>query len=290
MAELFSNWFVLSIISVLSLSLFYLLTKKILNGNDSDPRIFGGVMQLTVGLLALPIALVSGFKFDLSLDTILLLLLVGSVYALAASFYYTGLKKVDVSKSVIFESSGVFWSLLLGTIFLSENLNPNKIFASILIFISILIISKKQRLGLGKSELFILLASVFYAIGAVLDNYTIGFSNSSTYLSLSFLFAGAITLLTNVHRLKKHGAKMLGDSGFWKLLITNSAFIVISYWALFRAYELGGEVSILYPITHTQTVLVPIMGMVFLKEIKDLKQKFVALIVTIIALFIIRPM
>ncbi len=284
------NWFILSIFSVFTLSLFLLTTKKLLSQKNADPRIFGGLMQLSVGLIALPVAIIDGFTIDMSIKTLGLLFLTGLVYTVSATLYYTGLQKTELSVSVILESLGIFWALLFGALFLSEILVPEKAIAAVLVFLAIVIVSwVKTQIRITRSQWLILAATICYTFGAVLDKYLTGFARPTTYLSLSFLFAGTLMTVINIPRIRSVGVSMFSKMKNRMLFAASVVLVFFSYWAVFTAYTIGGDVSVIYPITHTQTVLVPILGILFLGERKNLKKKLVAVLLTLSAYLLIRP-
>ena len=86
----------------------------------------------------------------------------------------------------------------------------------------------------------------------------------------------------------KKGEDIYGvPAGYWKGVLTNGFLYSMAFWALFSAYQSGGEVSRMFPMTLSTSVLVPIMGIVVLKEFDGLKRKLVATVILIFGIFLI---
>lgn len=283
------NWFTLTVASVLALVSFYFLTKKALNSPHVDSRFYGSFMQIATGLVSLPIALLYGFHFQVTQESLLLLVGMAIAYVIGPSLYYIGLQKVDLSETTILDSSGVIWSLILGAILLGEQPTWNKVIGIVFILAAILIIAIKKgnRVHFTKYQILILIAPFFYSLAAVFDNRLLTFSNPISYLSLSFLIAGCCMFLTNIGRLKTAGLPMLRDISIVKILIVNGFFLTLTYTLVYAAYNLGGEVSRMYPIQQVESVIVPLLSIYILKEKDRIPQKIVAAVVGFLGVIII---
>ncbi len=283
------NWFSLTLVNVFCLTSFYLLTKKILTTNN-DPTLYGGLMNFLAGVFGLVLIIFSGFDFRLTFQSGSILLAQGIIYAIAISFYYKGLQKVDLSKGIILGATSVIWSLVIGRLLLKETLTLKTITAALLIFTSVIIVSynKKSLAKFTRAELFILIAAIFYTIGACIDNYMVNFSSPTSYLSLSFLMPGIVVVLVNLNKLRLTGKSMIKDAFFIKGLLMNSFILVVAYTALFYAYKMGGQISKIYPITGTQTVIIAVLSIIFLKENKNIARKILAAFLTFAGMMLIR--
>lgn len=277
-------WLIYIIIALVTESVFALLSKKVLSVDDVDPRIYGSLMQILVGLMGFGLVIFNGFNFEFTYYSTGLLLLMGLAYTVAASSYYVGLKGIEISKGIIYESTSVFWSFVLGLLILSEDFSIQKIVGVVLIFSAIFILSykKSQKINLGKYELLIILSGLFYSFAAVIDKVLLNFSDPITYLAINFLIAGTMMLATNICRLKKIALPLVRNRNFMKQLFIACSFILVSVLALFKAYDIGGEVSVLYPIYSTKAILTAVLGVVFLKEENNLIKKGFALILSFI--------
>jgi drug/metabolite transporter (DMT)-like permease len=286
------TWFHFTIASIFFLASYYFFSKKLFKEeNEVDPRFYGACLQFVTGLLALPFALINGFNFNVTPVSIGLLVTTALAYTIGPSLYYIGLKHVDLSETTVLDASGIFWSLAFGGYLLNESFTQEKIVGSALILIAIVIVTYKKGkklFAMSKYEAFILTSPIFYALGATLDNKLVTFSNAASYLAISFMTAGVSMFIFNAHRLKSVGLTSIKNKKFIKTVFLNAIFVSLTYFFVLRAYELGGEVSRMYPIQQTESVLVPLIAIVLLKERKRLPQKIVAAVIAFIGLLLIK--
>ena len=263
------TWLVWTLLSVLSIVFYYFFSKRMFNEDKNvDPRFYGGLLQLFVGMLALVPAIISGWKFEWNYTNILWLVVVGITYTIGPSLYYIGLKHTHLSVTTTLDASGAIYALMLGTLVLGELLFWQKVVGAGLILLGIVIVAGKSSAlnKLTKHETLLLIAPFFYAIGAIADKTLIESSNALSYLALSFLVAGITMTAVNIPRLKSVGAENVTKPSFLKIVVINAVFVAISGYASYRAYQLGGEVSSMYPIMQSESVVVPFMAMLVFGE------------------------
>jgi uncharacterized membrane protein len=140
----------------------------------------------------------------------------------------------------------------------------------------------------SKYKLFLLVAPFFYVLAATLDNRLVGFSNAASYMSVSFLLGGTVLLMTNMLRFKTAGLTTLRNKAIWKVIPINAVFIYLTYICIMRAYELGGEVSRMYPIQQTESILVPLLGIILLKERQRIPVKVIAAIIAFLGIILVK--
>jgi drug/metabolite transporter (DMT)-like permease len=211
-------------------------------------------------------------------------------YTLGPSLYYIGLKHTDLSVTTVLDASGAVYSFVLGILFLKEGFDSTKLLGVALIIIAIIIVSGKVRAfkRFNFYESILLISPIFYATGAVLDNILLKSGNTLTYLSLSFLTAGTVMTLVNIPRLYKSGDKSIKNKMFIKTVFINAFFVFMYGFATFKAYQLGGEVSKMYPIAQSESVIVPFLAIFLLGEKDNFKYKVVASIVAFVGILLLR--
>lgn len=284
------NWFAFTLLSQLFFVIGAYISKKFLNESALDPKVFGGLSQLLVGLIALPVAILTGFSFHLTPLTVLLLILVVVIYVIGTSFYFVGLKHVDISATTILVSSTSTWTLFVGIFILADSFSFDKLFGAIFITSAVILVSlesKSLQFKLNKFELFLLLYAFMYAFGAALDNRLVLFSNAISYMSISFISVGVIMLLVNFRNLKSsHQGSTWSKSTIFSLL-TISVLSFAAFYCIMHAYELHGEISSMMPIQQLSGVIVPIVGIIFLKERTKVPQKLVAAVMAFVGALLI---
>ena len=158
---------------------------------------------------------------------------------------------------------GAVYALILGTAILHEPLSWHKVLGAGLILLAVMIVAgKNSTIGkLTKYEILLLVAPIFYVIGGIADKTLIQYSNASTYVAVSFLVAGLSMTGTNLPRLKQVGIDSIINKKFLTTLVVSGIFIAVAAYSSYRAYMMGGDVSAMYPIMQTESVVVPFMAM-----------------------------
>lgn len=282
------NWFILTLVYVFFLTTASVINKKSLNAEKIDEIVFGASVQVATSVVSLLLTLATGWSFTFNSASIPLFIGMGVVYFFAVSMYFTGLSKIELSTVTILEATGAIYSLLLGVFLLGESFTATKLLGIALIISAVLIVSlNKEKRSFSKYSLIILAAIFFYALGAVLDKQLNAFGNPLSYLTLSFATAGVSMLLIYSKRTKAAFNGTFKLKEFWQGIITNGLLYSIGFWALFEAYNRGGEVSRMFPITLSLSVLIPVLGIVFLKERDNLMRKILAILVMVVGLWIL---
>lgn len=283
------SWFELTLIYLIFMVTAAIINKKTLLVKGIDELVFGAFVQLSAGLFSLAIALKEGFQYSLVSGSIKLFPLMLVTYLIAVSLFYTGLKRVDLSKVTILNSTGSVWSLILGVLLLNEGVTLSKIFGIVLIVVACTIpLINKNKVALGKFEKYILISALFSALGAVLDKKLNSYGSAISYIAISFTLYGFFMLLIFGKRTLLAFKFTFRKREFWRGVLINGFLYSLAFWALFSAYQRGGEVSRMFPITLSSSVIVPILGIVLLKEYDKWKLKLVAVTVLLAGLWFIK--
>lgn len=258
------TWLTWTILYIVAIVAYYFFSKKLFNEQkDVDPRFYGGLLQVAVGIVGIVPALFEGWHFVWNQTTILWLVVVAIAYTIGPSLYYTGLKHTHLSVTTTLDAVGAVYALILGTLILNEPLGWQKILGAGLILLAVMVVAGKNSAinKLTKYEILLLVAPIFYVIGGIADKSLIQYSNASTYVSVSFLVAGLTMTGINLPRLKKVGIDTIVNKKFLGTLVVSGLFIAVAAYSSYRAYMLGGDVSTMYPIMQTESVIVPFMAM-----------------------------
>lgn len=282
------NWFWLTIVYLLFLATAQLINKKSLNHLDIDEIVFGACVQVATAIVSLILALSTGWNFIFNPISIPIFIGMGITYFFAVSLYYTGLKKTELSLTAILESTGAIYSLFLGSLLLGESAIASKFVGIFLVIVAILIVSvKNEASNFNRYSWIILFSIFFYALGAIFDKKLNTFGNPLSYLTLSFATAGISMLLVYYKRTKKAFKETFRNKNFWIGISINGVLNSFGFWALFEAYNRGGEVSRMFPITLSMSVIIPLLGIVFLKERDNIAKKLIALAIMVSGLWIL---
>jgi drug/metabolite transporter (DMT)-like permease len=273
------NWFELTLVYVIFLAGAEVVNKKTTGISQLDEVVFGGAVQVGTGIVCLVIAVFTGWKFEFTSVSTLMFLAMMMTYIGAVSLYFQGLKRVDLSLAAILLSSGMVWAWILGRLMLDEGITVTKVISGLLILVaSGVCFIKKEKIEIGKSEVMLLGASFFYALGAMWDKQLNRFGNPTTYIGLSFFMVGVAVLVVFFKRTMNAMKNTFRMPGFWKSILFNSGAYALGFSALFAAYNLGGEASTMFTMTQGVAIVVSLFGVIFLKERKDLIRKLIAVI------------
>lgn len=282
------NWFWLTIVYLVFMTTATLINKRSLNHLDIDEIVFGASVQVSTAIFSLLLAIFTGWNFTFDSTSTVLFVGMGITYFFAVSLYYTGLKKTELSLTAILESTGAVYSIALGAILLGESVMTTKIIGVVLIIIAVLVVSVKNKVSkFNKYSWIILFAIFFYALGAIFDKKLNNFGNPLSYLTLSFATAGLSMLSIYYKRTKRAFKETFRNKNFWVGIVSNGFLYSLGFWSLFEAYNRGGEVSRMFPITLSLSVIIPILGIIFLKERDNIAKKLIAVVIMVSGLWIL---
>lgn len=280
------NWFLLTLIYLVFLVTAEIINKKSVSNDDVDETIFGAGVQGATGVTAIILSLFIGWKYDFDIKLLPLFLGMGITYFIAVSTYFQSLKKMDLSLVAILFSVGSVFSLILGFVFYKEPISPLKILGVFLIIASVVVASlDKRKLNFNKYSMVVVMSSFFYALGAIFDKKLNSYGNPLSYMGISFGIACASMFVVYYKRTFVAFRETFRRKNFWKGIAINGPLYAFGFWALFEAYNRGGEVSRMYPMTLSVSVILPVLAIVFLKERKNLLNKIVALGIMILGLW-----
>ncbi len=281
------NWFILTIANVVLISFARILQKKLLNINIVDPIGFSIVFQLFTFVFVLIFALMRGFNLSGYIEFWPNIILMSFLYCFGGIFIAKAFKYTSASNVAILFSSGSIWSLFASNVFLGETINLDKIVGTVLIIIAILILQYKEKFSkLSKGDLYALLAAIFFGIAFANDAYTIGSKDVPSFLSLAFLLPGLLTAIIFPTKIFS-ALSIITSKGSAILLFIISIMYAAAAVSIFNAYQSGGDVSIIYPISQTSTILITILSIAIFNEKKKIITKILASITAVIGVTIL---
>jgi drug/metabolite transporter (DMT)-like permease len=198
------------------------------------------------------------------------------------------MKRLDLSILTILFSLGSFFSLILGYIFYKEPIGLSKILGIVLIIVSVIIVSiEKKKIHFNKNYWIVIVSTFLYALGATFDKKLSSLGNPLSYVAISFGIACMSIIVVYWKRTQIAFKTSFKKTGYKLSLLMNGLLYSFGFWALFEAYSRGGELSRMYPITVSTSVIIPIAAIIFLKERNNLKNKIIALLTMCLALWML---
>ncbi len=250
-------------------------------GEDSGQVDFAFKVVLISIILSLFIPIFQPFRLSGNIVFLSSLALVCGIFG--AGFFissYVAQRHVDAGITTLVNNIYTPITILLATIFLNEKLNFFQIIGTGLLLLSIILISKKHRLGkfsFDKYFLLMTLSGVMLGITLTAERAlqkTTGFT-AGTMLSWwsQFAFLGFITLVT--HSKTKHTIKNTAITGVLRFFQSLSWVILIF---------IVGNLSLVSAVTTFKVVVIFIAAAIFLKEREDLPRKIIGSFVAVAGL------
>ncbi len=242
------------------------------------------VVLITV-VLSLFIPLFQPFQINGNIVNLIILSLTCGFFG--AGFFissYIAQRHVDAGITTLISNIYTPITIVLATIFLNEKLTLMQIGGTILLLFSILLISKKHRMGRFTFDRnFLLMVSSGVMLGVLLVaeralQKTTGFT-AGTMLSwwTQCIFLGLITLFT--HSKTKHTVKDTAVTGILRFFQSLSWVVLIF---------VVGNLSLVSAVTTFKVVVVFIAAAVILKEREDLPRKILGSFIAIAGLLMMR--
>lgn len=274
------SWQILLVISIVFLSLNGLFHKSLLK-SDNDPRAQVIVFLGLGGIISIFIALLRG-KLQLEFPPSLIFnFLILAIFATTAYILkYRGFQLISASEVVIFATTAKFWNVLGASIFLHEVITIRKIIGTIIILIGIAItmyIDKKFKMN--KGIFFVLLAAFLMGLSDISGFYILKTMDASSYQVYFYLLPVITLLLVSPSAIKKISYYFKPDRALKVTVL--AMFDTLGMLALFLAYQAGGKVSVIGPLSATKVILTVVLAIIILKERANLKQTLIGAAVTV---------
>ena len=276
------SWQIYLTISILLISLNGLFHRSILKDSSSDSRAHTIVFLGVGGIIAIILALFQGkfqfgFPFALLSNYILLILLAIPAFLLS----YRAYQLIGASEVLIFLVTSRLWIVVGAYLFLHEPLTINKILGSVIVFIGVaIVLYDKKKFALNRGAIFALTAAFFYGMSEVNGYFILRSVNATNFLIYADLFPLFALILIQPKLIRKIGFYFKRQVAIKILLLCMTD--TLGTIALYLAYQVGRNASVIGPLSSTRVILSVILATIFLKERKNITNKILGAIVTVI--------
>jgi drug/metabolite transporter (DMT)-like permease len=197
---------------------------------------------------------------------------------------YGAQKHVDAGVTIVVTNIYTPITIVLSSIFLSERLNPMQIVGTVLLLISMVIISKKHRIGKFRFDryfMMMLLSGVFLSVLLVAERALQKQTGLSGATMLSwgsqFIFLGLAVWYTK----SKHTytQKEILSAGIFTAL-SSISYVILIY--------VVGNLSFVSSVTTFKIVLMFIAAAIFLHEREDLPRKILGSVIAVLGLLLMK--
>lgn len=289
------TWLIFCFISIGFTVTYGLISKKILNNKDDhNPIAYASSLFVAVAIFSFTFYIISGvhlkdFANVISPQIFPVLVLNILCYSIAPSLYYRVLKNMPISEvTIIYSLMGIF-ALIIGLLIGVETFHFSRLIGGLIIIISIGLLTFKERKWKSNKYFWMLiLATLTYAIAAILDNRIISANYFSTlfFQTLSFGIPSILILLINP-KSSQH-LKKIYNRRVYPIVLINALFFFVSFFTIYNAYKFGGDTSQVNLILSTEIVVTVIFAAIFLKERDNLILKIFAGVLAIIGVILLK--
>jgi drug/metabolite transporter (DMT)-like permease len=223
--------------------------------------------------------------FQLSAVSVTVIILLTLLYALDDYLIVKSRTLEDASTIALLSRVGPIIPFIGGVIIFHEQVTLIKIIAIVLILCgSTWMICKGQHLTLRYGVKLILIGSLLFNFGVLIDKYMIGqvmppgYYKSIVLLLISFWLA--VYMKHPISRVTKE-IRLRGP------LIFLAGFLIASYTLFLNKSFQVGEISKIMPIYNSNFLLTVLGGVVLLNERTDLKKKFIGSLITLVGVIML---
>jgi len=279
------SWQILVAVSVVTNSVSVLLQKVMLKDDKTDSVAFSIVFQIFTGLLILIYSLIRGFSVPDLVPLFPNLILMTVLYGAGNIFIFKALKTSEASQFTIIFATRTIWSITAAVLFLGEVFTTKQLLGIMLILSSILLVTWKDKLSLGKGTLFSLSAATFFGLAFANDAFIVRNFDVPSYMAIAFIIpALAVWALFPQSTIKM---KPMLEKEFLKKLGILGIFYAVSALTIFFAYQIGRNAAQIAPLNQTSMILTVMLAIVFLKERSNLGRKLLGLALSFIGILLL---
>lgn len=290
-------WFYLALLTAIFWAFEHIISKKLTNKANSDYIAFTSTLLSSI----ISIFLIIIFYDNLALNKNFLLILVpvGLVSASARLMTLKSLKISEVSRTIPLLSLSPIFTLIFAFVLLSESPPFISIFGIVLAIIGVYVLQMKSfsltnlfnpfiDLLRNKGTLLMLVVSILYGLGGVLDKSAVNSSNVLTYLflvnPLSLIFQGIYLFSKNKGNVVIETSKIIKTNYKHLILLTFVGLITITFqfWAVSLTYS-----SYVIAVKRTSALFAIIMGYFILKERADFKKSIIGTAIILAGVYFI---
>lgn len=281
------NWFILTLISAITLSIATLLQRVLMKEEKSDPIAYSIVFQLMCATLVVIFAFFNGFILPPIGNLIPNLILEAILYAGSILYLFKALKTIQVAQVTILSSTSAFWSIIASVIFLGESFNLTQVIGSILIFSAVVFVSQNNlNLSFRKGSIYALGSAFCFGVALVNDRFILQSSDAFSYLAIAFLLPGILLAAIKPKALIK--AKVFLESKKLKRMSLLAVFYSASSTSTYLAFQAGGKASQIASLSKSSIIITIFLAAMFLGERSDLKRKLISAFIVIVGVLLLK--
>lgn len=256
------TWQLYTTISVLALSISIILQRVLIHRDKADPAAYAVVFQAMVGIVISAFVIFRGFNLT-GLENVLIpaaasVLLYGGGHIV----YAKTLQHVEASAFSVLFATQAIWIMLLGLVLFHERLSLLQALGSMLIFVSIVLLTKRSSLlKLDKGTLLGLVTGLLFGLAITAWSYVGRHTDGLSWAAVSFI-ATSLCALAFSPKSTKRMAPLFRNAIFLRMSVL-SIFYAVGCVAMLYAYKLG-TFTLVSPLRQTGIILTVLLALLFL--------------------------
>jgi drug/metabolite transporter (DMT)-like permease len=272
------SWQLYTAISVIALSISVILQRVLVHKDKVNPYAYTVVFQ---AMVAFVVAVLFIFhRFDLPNMRHLWIPAVASMIFYGAGHIACAktLQRVEASVFSMLFATQAIWVMLIGVLRFNESLTGLQIIGTVLIFASIVVLTKRQSLrSLDRGLLFGLLTGLLFGLATACWTYVGRHTDAISWIAVSFVGTSLCVLLF-YPKAVRYMKPLLGGAILSRMILL-SVFYAVGCTAMLFAYKLG-TFTIISPLRQAAIIVTVLLALIFLKaERTQVTKKIVAAIV-----------
>jgi len=283
------GWFPLVLIYIGTNAVSKVVQKLALKNEEVDSTAFSALFLFIVGVFSAPFLIFEQVVFSFDPRAWAAVLLSSILYSACMVLFYHALKLIEISQVEVVATTRSIWSMILGIIFFHEALSFSIFIGVILIFFGLAVIywEKGKFTGFQKPHLYTLFYAILITAAYALDKYALNYFSVVMYQVIIYITPALMTVIFLPGTFTKIKPLLKAQKSTYLILLC-CTFQMISTLALYRAYQMGGELSVVGPLTQLTTVITILIGIILLKERWHLTQKIIGISLAILGVFFIK--
>lgn len=274
---------VLAVVSAITFAFVLYIGKQTIN-RKADPFLISTFYQLAAVIFYIPIIFSEQIKIPNSIEPWLLFTLNMVLYTLFTLANFQMNKHMDISLSSILGQSKTLLMFIGALILFQEPVTVNKVVGVLLIIVGNIVLFLNKKLDTSgltkKGVLYLAITIIALTITAFIDAKLVQEFSIYFYGMISYLIPGLLTIPFLLRNLKGNEIKV-GLKKFLNPILLMGVIAPLGYSALLEAYKLAPK-SVVYPIGNISTLVLVLLGVIFLKEREKLQRKIIAAVIVVI--------
>lgn len=275
------SWIILAVAAGIFSQLFNFLNRYLLK-NRNDPMPFGWVSEffrLAVYLLILP--------FDrnqtLTPHSLMILLGLGAINVISVYAFFKMHALTDLSLSSIIARSRLIWVPIIAFLLLGEVLKINQYFGIIVLFIGLSTTVAPHRMFADKGIMYSLATSIIVALLSTVMKAATPLASPSQIM----IFMALPTVIILPFFIKSPFRTLISEIKTKPVhkIIASGANLLAMYLTLLALKD--GPVGIVSAIYQGMMIIAVVAGIVLLNERKDIRQKIIGSVITLVGISIL---